>query len=160
MPNFTVRRRKPAPKTPPPQEEEEMPNVEEKESDEELMSEYSDSEQYLDNAIEGLKLTNLEPRRRQVHFEPQTTPKNVPRPQYRPPFAPSRPPHQQNLPQRTPQRTIADPYSRNPTMQNRFQRPQTKRGGAKMRYRSHYGVAGEHFDTRTKANLLYMHCFQ
>ena len=160
MPSFTVRRRKPRPKTPPPQEEEEMPNVEEKESDEELVSEYSDSDNYIDDAIEELKVTHLEPRRRQVHFEPQTTPENVPRTQYRAPFAPSRPTYQQNLPQRTPQRSIANPYSRNPTMQNKFQRPKPGRGGAKLRYRTHYGVAGEQLDTRTKANLLYMHCFQ
>ena len=146
MPNFTVRRRKPIPKTQPPQEEEEIPNVEEKESDEELVSEYSDSDQYIDDAIEDLKATNLEPRTRQVHFKPQTTQQNVPRTPYRPPFAPSRPTYQQTLPQRPPRRSVADPYSRNPTMQNKYQRPKQGRGGAKMRYRSHYGVAGGVFE--------------
>ena len=52
-----------------------------------------------------------------------------------------------------------DPYLRKPTMQ--FENPlRKKRGGArKLRYNSHYGVGGEHLDTRTKSTLLYHHCF-
>ena len=75
MHSFTVRRRKPRPKTPPPQQEEVNPNVEEKESDEEVLSELSDTSEYLDEALEDLKLNETPPQRRQVRFEPPNAPK-------------------------------------------------------------------------------------
>ena len=163
MPSFTVRRRKPRPKTPPPQQEEVNPNVEEKESDEEELSELSDTSEYLDEAFEDLKLNETHetpPQRRQVRFEPPNAPKREPHRQFSSAFVPQRPYNRQPLPAHAPQRRINDPYTRKPTMRNEFPRARQKRGGGKLRYTSHYGLAGEHLDTRTKANLLYHHCFQ
>ena len=159
MPSFTVRRRKPRPKTPPPQQEEVNPNVEEKESDEEVLSELSDTSEYLDEAFEDLKVNETPPQRRQVRFEPHNANKNPPQMRFQTAFAPQRPSYTQSLPQQTAQRRINDPYTRKPTMRNEFSSRRQGQGGAKLRYTSHYGLAGEHLDTQTKANLLYRHCF-
>ena len=159
MPSFTVRRRKQRPKTPPPQEEEETPNVEEKESDEELVSEYSVTDEYIDEAFEELNLAPKTPLRRGVRFEPPNAPKRQPHNRYPTTYVPHAPQNRQTLPQRTPQMRMNSPYTRNATMQNKIMRPKQGRGGAKLRYSTHYGIAGEHLDTQTKANLLYTHCF-
>lgn len=160
MPSFTVRRRKPRPKTPPPEEPKEDVNMEEKESDEEVLSDLSDTSEYLDEAFEAIKLEPKTPQRRKVHFEPPNAPKREPQRRFSSAFEPQRPYNRQPLPARTPPMRINDPYTRKPTMRNEFPRARQKRGGGKLRYTSHYGLAGEHLDTQTKANLLYNHCFQ
>jgi len=160
MPSFTVRRRKPRPKTPPPEEPKEEVNMEEKESDEELMSEDSDTSEYLDEAFEAMKMEPKTPQRRKVHFEPPNAPKREPQRRFSTAFEPRRPVNRQPLPAQNPQRRMNDPYTRKPTMINEISRSRLKRGGGKLRYTSHYGLAGEHLDTRTKATLLYQHCFQ
>ena len=62
---------------------------------------------------------------------------------------PQNPAPTQNRPQYPPPRA---PQDRNPHSKR-------KGGGARMRYSSHYGIGGEHLDTRTKSVLLYNHCF-
>ena len=160
MPSFTVRRRKPRPKTPPPEEPKEDVDMEGKESDEEVLSDLSDTSEYLDEAFEAMKLEPKTPQTKKVRFEPPNAPKKEPQPRFSSAFVPQRLPNRQPLPAQTPQYRINDPYTRKPTMRNEFPRARQKRGGGKLRYSSHYGLAGEHLDTRTKANLLYNHCFQ
>ena len=152
MPNFTIRRRrKPQaePKqTPPPMEEEKV--------DESEMDASSDEDEYLDKAIADLRKTTISdkdetmpqsPARSEAHYSEPA--RNEYRPtrndQYRPHYAQPR--------------RMNDPYRRNPTMD--YQKPTSKhrRGGAKIRFKSHYGVDGEYLDTQTKAALLYTHCF-
>ena len=160
MPSFTVRRRKPRPETPTPEKPKEDVNMEEKDSDEELVSEDSDTSEYLDEAFEAMKLEPKTPQTKKVRFEPPNAPKREPRRRFSTAFVPQRPYNRQPLPAQAPQRRINDPYTRKPTMRNEFPRARQKGGGGKLRYTSHYGLAGEHLDTRTKANLLYQHCFQ
>ena len=152
MPNFKVSRRKKAVVEP------QQPNIEEK-VDEMELSEDSESSEYIDQAIADVKRVTFEEQSKtrpqtvytQPNIQPQTpnTPTIVRNPQPQAPYAPPR----------RPQRQLNDPYSRKPTMD--FVNPYTqyRQGGAKMRYRSHYGVGGEHLDTRTKSALLYSHCF-
>ena len=160
MPSFTVRRRKPRPKTPPPEEPEEEVTMEEKESDEEVLSDLSDTSEYLDEAFEAIKLEPKTPQKRKIHFEPPNAPKREPQRRFSSAFVPQRVQNRQPLPARAPPMRINDPYTRKPTMGNEFSRARQKRGGGKLRYTSHYGLAGEHLDTRTKAKLLYNYCFQ
>ena len=152
MPNFKVSRRKKAVVEP------QQPNIEEK-VDEMELSEDSESSEYIDQAIADVKRVTFEEQSKtrpqtaytQPNIQPQTpnTPTIVRKPQPQAPYAPPR----------RPQRQLNDPYSRKPTMD--FSNPYTRyrQGGAKMRYRSHYGAGGEHLDTRTKSALLYSHCF-
>ena len=48
---------------------------------------------------------------------------------------------------------------RKPTMPNPHVRPKRRTSNRRLTFRSHYGPGGEHLDTRTKAQLLYQHCF-
>ena len=152
MPNFKVSRKKKALVEPP------KHVVEEKVDDSEMLASDS-SDEYIEDAIKAVKRVTFEEKpkpRFQVPPAPkrklpqrQTTPNVVRKPTVLEPKAPYR----------LPRRRMNDPYSRKPTMD--FSNPYSKyrRGGAKIRYRSHYGAGGEHLDTRTKANLLYRHCF-
>ena len=150
MPNFKVSRRR---KT---NVEQNPPEVEEKIDDSEMQVEESDDE-YIDQAIEAVK---------RVRFE-EPTPKPKPRPRFPEPTPrrqPQYPIHpnvaqkplvlEPKKPYRPPRRRMNDPYTRKPTMD--FPNPYSKyrRGGAKLRYRSHYGPGGEHLDTRTKASMF------
>ena len=54
---------------------------------------------------------------------------------------------------------INDPYTRKPTMRLENSGRHRKRGGSKLRFRSHYGAGGEHLDTRTKSSMLLSYCF-
>ena len=152
MPNFKISRRKKAIVEP------QKPPVEEKVDDSEMMASDS-SDEYIQDAIKAVKRVTFEekPKPRFNTFQP--APKTLPQ-RPNPPKVDRKPvvlePKQ---PYRPPRRRMNDPYIRKPTMD--FANPHSKyrRGGAKMRYRSHYGAGGEHLDTRTKANLLYTHCF-
>lgn len=160
MPTFTVRRRKPKIVTPPPSEAEPEVNIEEKESDEDLISESSDTSDYLNEAFKAMEVDKKRPLTKQVRFEdPKPTIKRPPK-QYVTHVAPERRENVQYLPPRTPQTHLNDPFLRKPTMRNPYMRPPKDGGGAKFRYRSHYGLEGEHLDTRVKTNLLYHHCFK
>ena len=165
MPNFTIRRKKkqvntpgPNPAPPPPQ----TANQEEKVDETEEYMSTSDSEEYIEAALQKLELEKKETR-------PQYPPQRERRPQY----PPQTQPHYQKpanvVPQRPalnkydqhfgPTTNIRDPYRRKPTMQNPYSRPRQKKRSAKIRFRSHYGAGSEHLDTRTKALMLYSHCF-
>ena len=123
------------------------------------LSDSSSEHEYIDQDIAEVKRVTFEDQAKtrpqpvytQPKIEPQT--RNTPNVVRRPPVQPP------NAPQRMPYNQMNDPYTRKPTMD--FVNPYTqyRRGGAKIRHRSHYGAGGEHLDTRTKAALLYRHCF-
>ena len=158
MPNFTVRRKKKPkaqfdlerPKTPAPI----VP--EEKESDEESMS--TDSS-YIDEVVTELKNTRIAPKKEVPQYKPQSAP--VSRPQYRklPKGAQTLYGETDNRPQYRAPVKMNDPYLRKPTMEIRSRTSNHRRGGSKLRYSSHYGMAGDRLDTRTKSYMLYNHCF-
>ena len=152
MPNFKVTRRKKANVEPP------KPAVEEK-VDEMEVTDSGSSDDYIDEAIEAVKRVTFE---EQSKTRPQTTytqPNIQPQTPNTPTIVRNHQPQAPYAPPRRPQRQLNDPYTRKPAMD--FSNPYTRyrQGGAKMRYRSHYGVGGEHLDTRTKTALLYSHCF-
>ena len=155
MPNFKIRRKRREP-VPPPQP---APVKEEKIDDTEMEEEAVSSDTEIAEAMD------------RMGFDKQ--PRNVPVPQKvrKVGFKKAPPPQQrpivtrpvQNLaPKRQDYRSlhhITDPYRRNPTMQYAKPPRKNSRGVAKLRYNSHYGLGGEHLDTRTKSTLLYHHCF-
>ena len=152
MPNFTIRRRKRAQ----PEPKEETPSDVEEKVDETEMSDSSDEQAYLDKAIEDLKKVTINdnvetipqsPTRSEAHSEkpPRLERGYTRNEQYRPQY---RQPNRMN-----------DPYRYNPTMDYQIPSSKHRRGGTKMRFSSHYGLGGEHLDTRTKSALLYQHCF-
>ena len=151
MPNFKVSRRRKAIAEP------SKPVVEEKVDDSEMLASDS-SDEYIEDAINAVKGVTFEekPKPRFASFRPP--PKNLPQ-RPNPPNVVRKPVVLEPKQPYRPNRRINDPYTRKPTMD--FTNPYSKyrRGGAKLRYRSHYGAGGEHLDTRTKANLLYTHCF-
>jgi hypothetical protein len=123
---------------------------------EESFESSEDETQELEHALDELS----------VRPEPQ-------RPQSRPLTYPEKRPHrlQPTTPAPTqPKRVHFDNYGRppphmphpvyrKPTMPNPPIRPVRGRGKSKISYRSHYGAGGEYLDTRSKAVLLYNHCF-
>ena len=165
MPNFTIRRKKkkvslpePKPVQPPPQ-----PVYQEEKIDEgeEFMSE-SDSEEYIEAALNKLKMTEQKNRPQNpppVQSRPQYPPQKQPHYPQRANLAPQRPVTDQYAKHFGPTKNIRDPYRRKPTMRNPYSRPQQKKRSTKIRFRSHYGAGSEHLDTRTKALMLYSHCF-
>ena len=152
MPNFKVTRRKKAKVEPP------KPVVEEK-VDEMEITDSDSSDDYIDDAIEAVKRVTFEDKPKPRHVPPKQP--TISRPRFQTPTKPVQKPISMTpkAPYRPPARRMNDPYTRKPTMD--FQNPYSKyrRGGAKMRYSSHYGPGGEHLDTRTKATMLYRHCF-
>ena len=162
MPNFTIRRRRKKVEEAPPQV---APAEEKIDNTEEYMSESSD-ETAIDDAMRDLKVApapRRENRPQYVQRRPQVVPKQE---YYRPQYQ-----NQANVVRQNPKPAsyqypnqgrphIPDQYQRKPTMQIANPRSKTKRGGAKLRFNSHYGADGEHLDTRIKSNLLYHHCFQ
>ena len=169
MPNFRItRKRKPAlvlepvqkqptrPSTPPPVTQEEKYDDSEME-----MSESSD-EPYIDRAMSQLNMEQAQTRPRN-HLPPPNTPHSTSqkRPQVdrRATFAPqlTKPTSFEKHFGPTPR--INDPYRRKPTMQRPVVRRKAKSGGARIRFRSHYGADAEHLDTRTKSLMLLNHCF-
>lgn len=152
MPNFKVSRRK-KPKVVAPK-----PVVEEK-IDETEVTDSSSSDEYIDQAIQDVKRVTFEEKQKARSVPPKQPTinrpqfQNQPKPVQKPKFL------EPKLHHRPQPRRMNDPYTRKPTMD--FHNPYSKyrRGGAKMRYSSHYGPNGEHLDTRTKAALLYSHCF-
>ena len=152
MPNFTITRRKKAVVEP------QQPNIEEK-VDEMELSEDSESSEYIDQAIADVKRVTFEDKANSRPQPVYTQPNIKPQTPNTPNVVQNTQPQAPKAPQRRPYNQIDDPYTRKPTMD--FQNPYTqyRRGGAKIRHRSHYGVGGEHLDTRTKAALLYRHCF-
>lgn len=165
MPNFTIRRRKPKRQPVPTQPPPPKAKVEEKVDETEMSYSESSAEDYIDAAMEDLQITpNQQAPRRPQHPPP---------PQYRPQKpVQTQPQYVQHArvveqPQKTtsfdkhfgPTPHINDPYRRKPTMRNPYSRPKQPKGGAKMRFRSHYGAGAEHMDTRTKSLMLLNHCF-
>ena len=152
MPNFKVTRRKKANVVPP------KPVVEEK-IDEMEVTDSDSSDEYIDEAIEAVKRVTFEENPKSRFDMPERP--TISRPRFETPATPVKKPInlEPKEPYRPPRRRMNDPYSRKPTMD--FQNPYSnyRRGGAKMRYGSHYGPGGEHLDTRTKAAMLYSHCF-
>ena len=152
MPNFKVSRKKKALVEP------QKPIVEEKVDNTEMATSDS-SDEYIADAIQAVKRVTFEEKPKPRFQRPIVPTKRMPQR----PIAPNvvRKPNipQPQQPYRPPRRRMNDPYTRKPTMD--FANPYSKyrRGGAKLRFRSHYGAGGEHLDTRTKANLLYSHCF-
>ena len=155
MPNFKIRRKRrdpPAPQPPPPVKEEKIDDAEMSVSEE-------SSDPGVSAAMSKLGFENPpqnpEPPQkvRKVGFQsiPPSQKPAIPAPETQHPTR-----NRQNY---RSQYHITDPYRRKPTMQ--YENPlRKKRGGArKLRYNSHYGVGGEHLDTRTKSTLLYHHCF-
>ena len=165
MPNFKIRRRRkqeqqPAPVNPPRSEP-----VEEKiDPNEEVLTESSE-EMYIDQAMSDLKMSKVA----KPDPVPQKPAPVVNRPQYpqqrRPQYQKRATPVYQNpkpASYRNPyttQNRIHTQYTRKPTMQIQNPRSKTTRGGAKIRFGSHYGTGGEHLDTHTKSLMLYNHCF-
>ena len=165
MPNFTIRRRKrptqppPAPTKPePPKPEPAEEKVEEME-----VSESSESEeQMIDQAFSQLRVEKPQHRPqivRNVENRPQPVPQYQPQPRI--PATPVR-----EEPKINPYSklfgappSITDPYTRKPRMRQPVLRRRGKKSGVKLRFRSHYGANSEHYDTHTKSNLLYNHCF-
>ena len=165
MPNFTVKRRR-RNKAPPQPEVEPVEPEESKESDEIEVDVTSEDERYIEAAIHDLKQTQITP----------NPPHNTPQTEYyysQPQSYENTDPHYENqttvatpeqyippsLPTPAPQRRINDPYRRKPTMERPNRGARSGRGGGRLRYRSHYGLEGEHLDTQTKSYLLYTHCF-
>ena len=152
MPNFTIRRRrKPQPEpehSPAPEEEEKI--------DESEMDASSDEDEYLDKAIADLKKVSISDKEETI---PQSPAKSEARysERSRNEYRPTRNAHYQ--PQYVKPRRMNDPYTRNPTMDYEIPKSKHRRGGTKIRFKSHYGVDGEYLDTQTKAALLYTHCF-
>ena len=159
MPNFKIRRRKksqPKVQPPPPKVEEKVDEMEESFTDE-------SEEELLDKAIGQLSMQNKPqkppPRTVQYQNQPQRPVARHPQYQKQPTVARQvrfQPSNQQNS---WGKQRLNDPYSRMPTMRKEYPTRRNKRGGARLRFRSHYGVGGEHMDTRTKSSLLLSHCF-
>ena len=158
MPNFTVRRKKKPkvqfdlerPKTPAPI----VP--EEKESDEESMS---TDDSYIDEVVDEIKKTTIATKTEAPQYKPQYTP--VSRPQYEklPKGNQTLYNKTNNQPQYRRPVQMNDPYRRKPTMEITSRTSKHRRGGSRLRYSSHYGMAGDRLDTRTKSYMLYNHCF-
>ena len=152
MPNFTIRRRR----KPQPEPEPSSPPEEEEKIDDTEMEASSDEDEYLDKAIADLKKVSFSDQDETMPQSPARSEARSSEPS-RNEYQPTRNEHYR--PQYTQQRRMNDPYRRNPTMD--YQKPSSKhrRGGTKIRFNSHYGLDGEYLDTRTKAALLYTHCF-
>ena len=168
MPNFTVKRRRRT--NPTPQPKVEPVEVEDsKESDEMEVDIASEDEQYIEDAINDLKETNITsdhpitpqntPQNNISHSQPQYYQEHRPQYQKQTTYATPEQYIQPSLLKRSTQSRINDPYRRKPTMQRPYRGARSGRGGGRLRYRSHYGLEGEHLDTQTKSYLLYTHCF-
>ena len=155
MPNFRIRRKKrepPALEPPPLVQEEKIDNTEM--SVDEESSDPGVSAAMNQLGFEKPPVVPPPPQKvRNVGF------KKAPPPQKPAIVAPETKVSSRNRPNYPSLYHVTDPYRRKPTMQ--FENPlRKKRGGArKLRYNSHYGMGGEHLDTRTKSTLLYHHCF-
>ena len=159
MPNFTIRRRKksqPKVQPPPPKVEEKVDEMEESYSDE-------TEEELLDKAMNDLSMQSepqkQHPRPVQYQNQPQRPVAGHPQYQKQPTVARQvrfQPSNQQNSWGKP---RLNDPYTRKPTMRGGIPPRRQSRGGAKLRFRTHYGVGGEYMDTRTKSSLLLSHCF-
>lgn len=152
MPNFTIRRRR-KPQAEPKQT---PPSMEEEKIDESEMDASSDEDKYLDKAIADLKKVSISDKDETMPQSPARSEARYPE-RSRNEYRPTR--NDQYRPHYAQPRRLNDPYRRNPTMD--YQKPTSKhrRSGAKIRFKSHYGVDGEYLDTQTKAALLYTHCF-
>lgn len=165
MPNFRItRKRKQVQVQPPPTRPATPPPIvqEEKYDNAEMEESESSDSQYIDEAMANL---NIAPSR--------SRPRNPPAPPNTPHYTQKRRPHNQERTTLVPQRQkpasydrhfgptprIGDPYRRKTTMTREVVRPKKKSGGAKIRFRSHYGADAEHLDTRTKSIMLLNHCF-
>ena len=159
MPNFTIRRRKKPQATAPP------PKPKEEEKVDEMEESYTDEseEEHIEKALGELKIQK-QPQKtttKSVRFqnEPQRPVARHPQYQNQTNFVPqtySQTSNRQNVWGRP---RINDPYTRKPTMRLENSGRHRKRGGSKLRFRSHYGAGGEHLDTRTKSSMLLSYCF-
>ena len=165
MPNFTIRRRRRPTQPPPAPTEPEPPKPEpvEEKVDEMEVSESSESEEkMIDQAFSQLRVEKPQHRPqivRNVENRPQPVPQYQPQPRI--PATPVREEPKINPYSKlfgAPPR-IADPYTRKPRMRQPVLRRRGKKCGVKLRFRSHYGANSEHYDTHTKSNMLYNHCF-
>ena len=165
MPNFTIRRRRRPTQPPPAPTEPEPPKPEplEEKVDEMEVSESSESEEkMIDQAFSQLRVEKPQHRPqivRNVENRPQPVPQYQPQPRI--PATPVREEPKINPYSKlfgAPPR-ITDPYTRKPRMRQPVLRRRGKKCGVKLRFRSHYGANSEHYDTHTKSNLLYNHCF-
>lgn len=162
MPNFTIRRRKKPQATAPP------PKPKEEEKVDEMEESYTDEseEEHIEKALGELKIQKhqKQPQKnttKSVRFqnEPQRPVARHPQYQNQTNFVPqtySQTSNRQNVWGRP---RINDPYTRKPTMRLENSGRHRKRGGSKLRFRSHYGAGGEHLDTRTKSSMLLSYCF-
>ena len=135
MPNFTIRRRH----KPQPERKQSPPPMEEVKVDESEMEASSDEDEYLDRAIADLKKVSISDNVETMPHSPAKSEAHYSEPS-RNEYRPTR--NEQYRPQYTQPRRMNDPYRRNPTMD--YQKPTSKhrRGGAKIRFNSHYGVNG------------------
>ena len=159
MPNFTIRRRKKTqsqPRPPPPQVEKKVDEMEESFSEE-------SEEELIEKAMNDMKI-QPRPQKQTQNLEwyqkqPQTPVAGHPQYEKQPTVARQvrfQPSNQQNSWSKP---SIHDPYTRKPTMRGGKYTRRQGRGGARLRFRSHYGTGGEYMDTRTKSSLLLSHCF-
>ena len=165
MPNFKIRRRRRKVDPPPPEPEEKMDEAEESVSME-------SEEMLIDKALEGLQVSKLNRQKSVPQYQPTKPAVQQRQPQVQHNLAQTRPQlqnhanvvnnrqksasHMRHLHGRS---HIPNQYTSRPTMAIQNPRSKLRRGGANMRFSSHYGAGGEHLDTRTKSVLLYNHCF-
>lgn len=165
MPNFRITRKRKQVQVQPPPTRPHTPapiKQEEKFDDAEMEVTESSDEEYIDEAMSNLNIapTELKPRNQPPPpYVPHSTPQRRPHYQERATFAPQRQKPTSFDRHFGPTPRINDPYRRKPTMATPVVRPKRKSGGAKIRFRSHYGADAEHLDTRTKSMMLLNHCF-
>ena len=165
MPNFRItRKRKQVKVEEPPSRPITPPPIAQKEKYDDAEMEISESsdEEYIDQAMSQLNIQQTETRPRNAPPPPKvphSTPQRRPQVNERATFAPPRRKPTSFDKHFGPTPRINDPYRRMPTMQRPVVRRKTKSGGARIRFRSHYGADAELLDTRTKSMMLLNHCF-
>ena len=165
MPNFTIRRRRkqiqppPAPPEPTPPKPE---PVEEKVAEMSVSEPSESEEELMDKAFSQLRVEKPQHRPqivRNVENRPQPRPQMQPQRQFLPTPVRKEPEINPYSKLFGPTPRINDPYTRKPRMKQPVLRRRGKKCGVKLRFRSHYGANSEQYDTHTKSNLLYNHCF-
>jgi len=152
MPQFKIRRKRKSP----PQTVEEKPAPVEEKVDENEMSESSSDDEFVNEAMEKLSVSN-KPQTEQKHVRYQPNPQ----PRYQTPARTAQQ-HARNGKYLTngPGAPVRpNPYYRKtPTG---FTQNKRLRGAQKgrIRFRSLYGPNGDAYDTRTQATMLYHACF-
>ena len=165
MPNFKVRRRK---KTKAPEKKELLVenNAEEEKYDDAEMVAGEDDQEFIENALNELRILDDESESDKMDIEPQSFQETMPQKanfEEKNPYlanfvAPKQ--KQTSFDQYLgPSTRINDPFRKMTRTLFYPLRRKQKKPSARFRYRTHYGAQDDYIDTHTKSKLLYNHCF-